>query len=121
MNEGSRILLVEDDPVLGRALSCALEQDRWPVDHVISLAEAFEAIHTNQQFIRFMAATGHHVTTAEKAPACIADPDASPAPPFAGLVSREQVTSTTPPPMAFCPPPLAWAATCEAEQRDFVG
>ncbi len=44
MNEGSRILLVEDDPALGRALICALEQDRWPVDHVTSLADAFEAV-----------------------------------------------------------------------------
>ncbi|MBO9546994.1 response regulator transcription factor [Caulobacter sp.] len=44
MNEGSRILLVEDDPALGAALVCALEQDRWPVDHVTTLADAFEAI-----------------------------------------------------------------------------
>ncbi|MBI2260718.1 MAG: response regulator transcription factor [Caulobacterales bacterium] len=44
VTEGSRILLVEDDPALGRALVCALEQDRWPVDHVTSLAEAFEAV-----------------------------------------------------------------------------
>ncbi|HYC98461.1 MAG TPA: response regulator transcription factor [Brevundimonas sp.] len=44
MNDGSRILLVEDDPALGRALVCALEQDRWPVDHVTSLADAFEAV-----------------------------------------------------------------------------
>jgi len=44
VNDSSRILLVEDDPALGRALVCALEQDRWPVDHVASLAEAFEAV-----------------------------------------------------------------------------
>lgn len=44
MNDGSRILLVEDDPALGRALVCALEQDRWPVDHVTSLADAFDAV-----------------------------------------------------------------------------
>ena len=44
MNDGSRILLVEDDAALGRALVCALEQDRWPVDHVTSLADAFEAV-----------------------------------------------------------------------------
>ncbi|WP_324799273.1 response regulator transcription factor [Brevundimonas sp.] len=44
VNDGSRILLVEDDPALGRALVCALEQDRWPVDHVTSLADAFEAV-----------------------------------------------------------------------------
>lgn len=44
MNDGSRILLVEDDPALGRALVCALEQDRWPVDLVTSLADAFEAV-----------------------------------------------------------------------------
>lgn len=44
VNDGSRILLVEDDPALGRALVGALEQDRWPVDHVTSLADAFEAV-----------------------------------------------------------------------------
>lgn len=44
MNDRSRILLVEDDPALGQALACALEQDRWPVDHVTTLADAFEAI-----------------------------------------------------------------------------
>lgn len=44
MNESSRILLVEDDPALGRALVSALDQDRWPVDHVTTLGDAFEAI-----------------------------------------------------------------------------
>ena len=44
MTDRSRILLVEDDPALGRALVHALEQDRWPVDHVTSLADAFEAV-----------------------------------------------------------------------------
>ncbi|QYF86982.1 response regulator transcription factor [Brevundimonas sp. PAMC22021] len=44
MNDGARLLLVEDDPALGRALVFALEQDRWPVDHVTSLADAFEAV-----------------------------------------------------------------------------
>ena len=44
MNDGFRILLVEDDPALGRALVCALELDRWPVDLVSSLADAFEAV-----------------------------------------------------------------------------
>lgn len=44
VNDSSRILLVEDDPALGRALVSALEQDRWPVDHVTSLADAFEAV-----------------------------------------------------------------------------
>ncbi|MES2814753.1 MAG: response regulator transcription factor, partial [Pseudomonadota bacterium] len=44
MTDGSRILLVEDDPALARALVLALEQDRWPVDHVSKLADAFEAI-----------------------------------------------------------------------------
>ncbi len=44
VTDGSRILLVEDDPALARALVLALEQDRWPVDHVSKLADAFEAI-----------------------------------------------------------------------------
>lgn len=44
MNDRSRILLVEDDPALGRALVNALQQDRWPVDHVSTLADAFEAV-----------------------------------------------------------------------------
>lgn len=44
MNDRSRLLLVEDDPALGRALVHALEQGGWPVDHVGSLADAFEAL-----------------------------------------------------------------------------
>lgn len=44
MTDGSRILLVEDDAALGLALVRALEQGRWMVDHVTSLAEAFEAV-----------------------------------------------------------------------------
>lgn len=44
VNDGARILLVEDDPALAAAMVCALEQDRWPVDHVTSLADAFEAV-----------------------------------------------------------------------------
>lgn len=44
MNDASRILLVEDDPELAKALVSALEQDRWPVDRVGSLGEAFEAL-----------------------------------------------------------------------------
>ncbi len=44
MNDASRILLVEDDDALGRALVSALAQDRWPVDHVTTLADAFEAV-----------------------------------------------------------------------------
>jgi DNA-binding response OmpR family regulator len=44
MAEGSRILLVEDDPALAREIVCALERDQWLIDHVASLGEAFEAI-----------------------------------------------------------------------------
>jgi two-component system OmpR family response regulator len=44
VTDGSRILLVEDDPALGRALVDALEQDRWPVDLVTTLGDAFEAL-----------------------------------------------------------------------------
>ena len=44
MAEGSRILLVEDDPALAREIVRALERDQWPIDHVGSLAEAFEAV-----------------------------------------------------------------------------
>lgn len=44
VNDRSRILLVEDDPALGRALVAALEEGRWAVDHVGTLALAFEAV-----------------------------------------------------------------------------
>jgi DNA-binding response OmpR family regulator len=44
MADGSRILLVEDDALLAREIVRALERNNWPVDHVASLAEAFEAI-----------------------------------------------------------------------------
>lgn len=44
MADGSRILLVEDDPALAREIVRALERDQWPVDHVGSLGEAFEAV-----------------------------------------------------------------------------
>jgi two-component system OmpR family response regulator len=44
MTDGSRILLVEDDPALAREIVRALERERWPIDHVASLGEAFEAV-----------------------------------------------------------------------------
>jgi DNA-binding response OmpR family regulator len=44
MIDGSRILLVEDDDLLAREIVRALERDNWPIDHVGSLGEAFEAI-----------------------------------------------------------------------------
>lgn len=44
MADGSRVLLVEDDRLLAREIVRALERDNWPIDHVGSLAEAFEAI-----------------------------------------------------------------------------
>ena len=44
MADGSRILLVEDDPALAREIVSALEREQWLVDHVASLGEAFEAI-----------------------------------------------------------------------------
>lgn len=44
MADGSRILLVEDDPALAVEIVRALERDHWPVDHVASLGEAFEAV-----------------------------------------------------------------------------
>lgn len=43
MTEGARILLVEDDPELARQIVRGLERDRWTVDHVACLADAFEA------------------------------------------------------------------------------
>jgi DNA-binding response OmpR family regulator len=42
--EGIRILLVEDDPALAREIIRALEREHMAVDHVSSLAEAFEAV-----------------------------------------------------------------------------
>ncbi len=44
MTDGSRILLVEDDPTLAREIASALEREKWPVDHVGCLADAFEAV-----------------------------------------------------------------------------
>ena len=44
MAEGSRILLVEDDPALAREIVCALQRDQWLLDHVATLGEAFEAV-----------------------------------------------------------------------------
>ena len=44
MVDGSRILLVEDDPALAREIVCALERNHWLIDHVASLGEAFEAV-----------------------------------------------------------------------------
>jgi DNA-binding response OmpR family regulator len=42
--EGSRILLVEDNPALAREISRALGREHWTLDHVSSLADAFEAV-----------------------------------------------------------------------------
>ncbi len=39
-----RILLVEDDPALAREIVRALEREHWPLDHVATLADAFEAV-----------------------------------------------------------------------------
>ena len=44
MTEAMRILLVEDDPALAREIVRALEREHWPLDHVSSLADAFEAV-----------------------------------------------------------------------------
>jgi two-component system OmpR family response regulator len=44
MIDGSRLLLVEDDPVLAREIVRALERNHWLIDHVASLGEAFEAV-----------------------------------------------------------------------------
>jgi two-component system OmpR family response regulator len=44
MVDGSRILLVEDDPALARAIISALERSQWLLDHVASLGDAFEAV-----------------------------------------------------------------------------
>lgn len=44
MNDASRILLVEDDPQLAEELVRGLERERWAVDRVGCLADAFEAV-----------------------------------------------------------------------------
>jgi DNA-binding response OmpR family regulator len=44
MDQGARILLVEDEPALAREIVRALERDGWGIDHVACLADAFEAI-----------------------------------------------------------------------------
>jgi DNA-binding response OmpR family regulator len=44
MSEGMRILLVEDEPALAREIVRALEREHWALDHVSSLADAFEAV-----------------------------------------------------------------------------
>jgi DNA-binding response OmpR family regulator len=44
MADGSRILLVEDDPALAREIVCALERSQWLIDHVTSLGDAIEAL-----------------------------------------------------------------------------
>ena len=44
MDQGARILLVEDEPALAREIVRALERARWAIDHVDCLADAFEAI-----------------------------------------------------------------------------
>lgn len=44
MADGSRVLLVEDDHPLAREIVRALERDNWPIDHVGSLGDAFEAV-----------------------------------------------------------------------------
>jgi DNA-binding response OmpR family regulator len=44
VNDASRILLVEDDPQLAEQVVRGLEREGWRVDHVASLANAFEAL-----------------------------------------------------------------------------
>lgn len=44
MIEGTRILLVEDDPALAREVVRALEREHWALDLVSCLADAFEAV-----------------------------------------------------------------------------
>jgi DNA-binding response OmpR family regulator len=41
---GTRILLVEDDPALGRGIVRALEREHWAIDHVSTLADGIEAL-----------------------------------------------------------------------------
>ena len=42
--DGTRILLVEDDPALAREIVRALEREQWSLDHVPTLGQAFEAV-----------------------------------------------------------------------------
>jgi two-component system OmpR family response regulator len=44
VTDGTRILLVEDDPALARGIVRALEREHWALDHVSTLAEGFEAL-----------------------------------------------------------------------------
>ena len=44
MDEGTRILLVEDDPALAREITRGLERAGWAIDHVTTLGAAIEAI-----------------------------------------------------------------------------
>ncbi len=44
MIDGTRILLVEDDRALAREIIRVLEREHWALDHVSSLADAFEAV-----------------------------------------------------------------------------
>ncbi len=44
MNESSRILLVEDDPLLAKEICKGLERAGLGVDHVTNITDAFEAI-----------------------------------------------------------------------------
>lgn len=44
MNDGSRILLVEDDPGLAKEMCRSLRREGWATDHVACLVDAFEAV-----------------------------------------------------------------------------
>lgn len=44
MTDGTRILLVEDDLALARAITRAVENEHWALDHVSCLADAVEAV-----------------------------------------------------------------------------
>lgn len=44
MVESARVLLVEDDSALAREIIRALTRNHWALDHVASLANAFEAV-----------------------------------------------------------------------------
>lgn len=44
MNDGTRILLVEDDPALATEVARAVEREGWTVDRVSRLSEAVEAV-----------------------------------------------------------------------------
>jgi len=48
VTDSIRILLVEDDPPLAREIIRALEREHWALDHVASLADAFEAVILNR-------------------------------------------------------------------------